>query len=406
MILLTRGLAVLVFIFFTGCDANEESVMTILSIDVSEAKPLHIKDWFSNITYQPLQSVKGSYLSEIGKVRISDEGIYILEDLSPVRRLVIFNRDGTFRGILTNPGEGPGKYLGVFDFWVDESNGTIELLDRTQGKIVVFDFTGNYARDIRLPVTYQEFVKLSEDDYVFYAGNSLTSNNKDNLHFYNNKTGISKTYLPIPAFLAERTADGYSFSFNQSDGRYLFAEPFSNIIYSFNQKSTSFLAAFQVDLGDQWLDGDLFEQFKRYSGAFEGVELLNNSGKVYDFRLLGNFGDVIFFSFFLQQRLYLCRYNVNRKSYSLVYCRYGDRRPNDYDLGLPLFYLCSIYHDNLVFFIYPHELKNHLSDLMDTPARNDLDQATKERFKVLDSMAAGLAEEDNPVLVFATLKEE
>ena len=40
---------------------------------------------------------------------------------------------------------------------------------------------------------------------------------------------------------------------------------------------------------------------------------------------------------------------------------YGNTSPNDYDLGPGLFYLASVYNQDLVFFIWPHELKDHLA---------------------------------------------
>jgi hypothetical protein len=392
------------FLFFGSCKPDSNNLNSTIEININEATPLKLNDWFSEINYVPLHSGQGNYISEINRVRVTDNHIIVLENLNPTRKIYIYKRNGDLMATIANTGQGPSSFFGVYDFWVNEDQNTIELLDQTQGKIITYNLNGVYVESHSLPSPFQEFVKLSEQEYVLYSGNSIVENNKNNIHYFSFDSGIKKSWMPIPRFLEMANSERFSFSFNHSDNTYLFTTAFNNTIYTFGPEKESFHPTYTVDFGTSWISQDQLNTYKKLVGTWEGVKLLNQSQKVYDFRMLANFKYDIFFSFFLNQKHYYALYDKSTRETKVSYAKYGDPTPNDYDLGQNLFYLCSVYQDYLIFFLHPYELKNHLKNLSPSLFEN-LPIETQKNFDRLKQLNDRLKEEDNPILVFAKLKE-
>ncbi|MEZ5039383.1 MAG: 6-bladed beta-propeller [Saprospiraceae bacterium] len=389
-------------IFSCGYESNES---TIIQADISTSTPLIMTEWFSEITYIPLSAGVGNYISDISKIRISLDYIVILEDQNLNRKLYVFARNGILKGTIINPEQGPGKFLGVFDFWINNDGKTIELLDHTQGKIIIYGIDGNYIKDIPLQSQYQEFVKLAEDEYVLYASNTITDKNGHNVNVVNLKNGIKESYLPIPTYLESSSLERFSFSFEDKNSRFLFSLPFANMIYSFNKKPRSFIPEYKIDFGKDWIDRELEEKLKRLLGSYEGVLLMNECGKIHNLRIISYIGKSIFFSCFLKQKLYFCIYNPSTKEVKIAHSVYGNTSPNDYDLGPSLFYLASVYNQDLVFFIWPHELKDHLASL--SSAKIEMASASvKSNYEKLKALSGKTKMEDNPIIIFAHVKDQ
>jgi hypothetical protein len=64
----------------------------------------------------------------------------------------LFDRQGRFLGNITVRGQGPNEFvLGIYDSYIDETEGKIYILSMRAEKIMVFDMQGNPLKHIPLP---------------------------------------------------------------------------------------------------------------------------------------------------------------------------------------------------------------------------------------------------------------
>ncbi|MDR2497337.1 MAG: 6-bladed beta-propeller [Tannerellaceae bacterium] len=74
-----------------------------------------------------------------------------------------FSRTGKFLGVITTRGQGPNEFVsGIYDSYIDESEGKIYILSMRATKIMVFDFQGNALPPIPLPfIVHKGRIKIS-----------------------------------------------------------------------------------------------------------------------------------------------------------------------------------------------------------------------------------------------------
>ena len=96
--------------------------------------------------FVPLQTGNDILIGEINKIQIIHNKIYILDWKQGA--VFIFNADGSFVSKIDKKGRAGGEYLYLSDFEVT-SDGSIFLNDPIQGKIYVYDESGNFKYQMK-----------------------------------------------------------------------------------------------------------------------------------------------------------------------------------------------------------------------------------------------------------------
>lgn len=141
-----------------------------------ENTPLASDQFFETIEYIPLETNPNSIISEISRIVISGERIFIL-DLKE-RAVQIFSINGQHLVRIQNIGRGPKEYLSLMDITVDESTGRIVMLsDKPSSKLLFYDYNGNYINEESLEslpqgVVYSDGLRVIYSDFFRPASNS------------------------------------------------------------------------------------------------------------------------------------------------------------------------------------------------------------------------------------------
>ncbi len=161
-------LAQLIFIY-PGCS----------NIDKKQLKPLpshFVEGCFSldsiasDLTIIPLDFGKIT-VSQIMDVKWHDPYLYICSaEGTGVERLSLFDLDGKLINTMDRSGRGPGEYLSIQQFGVDD-NGIIYI--NTWHKVVVFDRQLNHVRDIKWPVDLNFAEMYFHKDRIFLFAKSV-----------------------------------------------------------------------------------------------------------------------------------------------------------------------------------------------------------------------------------------
>ena len=134
-----------------GCSSNKKQepisksgVPVInLSENVSTVPSLLLSEAASKVDIVPLEVTDESLLGEIYHLQITENDIWVhhYKDKCICR----FSRSGKFLNKVGKIGQGPGEFIQLSDFFIDEKHREIYIVSASRG-IFVYDFDGNFKR--------------------------------------------------------------------------------------------------------------------------------------------------------------------------------------------------------------------------------------------------------------------
>ena len=153
-----------------SCSSNGDN-SGIETVELQDLVPqdVNISSFTTGVETVGLESREDCLVGMIRDLEIGDTRIYISDLVT--RSILIFDRsDGTFLSKLHKQGRGPGEYLEITDFCVDDAAGTIEIFDGSAGHLLTYDSNS------------LEFLE-SEDVPLLAPGGFLK---KDGIYYYCN----------------------------------------------------------------------------------------------------------------------------------------------------------------------------------------------------------------------------
>lgn len=120
-----------------SCNRNGDS-SGIETVELQDLVPqdVNVSSFTTGVETVPLETGDDSRISMIRDIEIDSTRIYISDLIT--RSILIFDRsDGTFLSKLHKQGRGPGEYLEITDFCVDDEAGTIEVFDGSASGILL-----------------------------------------------------------------------------------------------------------------------------------------------------------------------------------------------------------------------------------------------------------------------------
>jgi len=332
----------LLFSLATACNSksdnasNSHSPNKLTTIPVSEAKPLLLSEAISEIRYVKLKKSGSAYFGQVDKALIHSGKIYILDSYNS-KSLFVYDLQGNFKLSISQLGQGPGEYVKPQDFLVTDK--TIEILDVTN-KIIVFDHSGQFLSEKKIPFNAYKFSKLTENKYIIHSkesGNLQYGENIDcSLLLYDEQ---SKNYdclleqgMVLPFFTERNILINHN-------GEILFSSVFNDTIYSFNQNH--FNAKYMLDFGKNRFPSNLLNSQTDYVRM---ADVMNtNLDKSYHFP-----------SLFANNKFLITRYNQNGMIHLIYNNQNGElrtiksRAKNDIDGGPPLFLIHALHENEIV----------------------------------------------------------
>jgi DNA-binding beta-propeller fold protein YncE len=106
-------------------------------------------------------------LTDISHFDIDSEGkIFISNPKSKENNIFILNSDGSLISVFGREGQGPGELQSPLELAISKQD-EIYITDR--GKVVVFNNTGQFIKEIRIENEYQKIIPLDKDRYLTIA---------------------------------------------------------------------------------------------------------------------------------------------------------------------------------------------------------------------------------------------
>jgi hypothetical protein len=128
---------------------------------VGKGRVVNLSEIASDIKYVRLETKAESVIGNVWNVKLSKGKIYVSDNKYTIS---IFSEDGKFIKKFSRVGRGPEEYVDISTFQVNDTDGGIEIMDRS-GRIIRYDSDGNFIEvidKVYQKARSQSFVKISD----------------------------------------------------------------------------------------------------------------------------------------------------------------------------------------------------------------------------------------------------
>jgi hypothetical protein len=277
---------VFILLLFISCSSKNDNALKSneISIFKNNLESLNSSQFVDSISFIALETNSKNIIGSITKLIKTNDKYFIL-DTKSAKKLLVFSITGRFLYSIGNLGKGPGEYLNIMDFTIDDKNNYILIIDNLQ-KIIKTDLDGNFISEKKVPKDFKSFTNIVAQDGLIYTYSGLSAGNtkKYQIIQFDRKLDPIRWLLPYKYPLPGQRR-------------------FNNALYSF--ENNIYFVSFYDNVIYQRKD-DTFE--KRYLLNFSGKELplkgltseqfVDNKVNTFLFNSCVEGDDIIFLSIF------------------------------------------------------------------------------------------------------------
>ncbi|MDR1224141.1 MAG: 6-bladed beta-propeller [Tannerella sp.] len=363
----------IILLFSCSCQNGDEQKLKTVFFDKFSRVPLHEILELSYIKPETTDSCLFGFFDQIATVK---DFLLILED----DKVFVFDKKGSYITQINCRGEGPGEYLSLASFFIDEKDGMICLIDDLSKKALFFgldDF--QFVSEMKMPFTASCASFLPDGTVIWNNREYLPEGVCRNDHFVQTDRNMNIA----GSFVKKEFISGYltssQISIYNVEGNTFACTPFSPVIYRICQNEVS--PSFQLSFFDrQFPPGEFLREKSANNASY--INALMKSDYVSHFSVGESTHDLCVFYIAGEQRFVGLYDKTNERTYHYTF--------DDFQTGLQtgnvFTYIASgKVDDYYVMPLLPSELKLKKEDgyVFSEP---------------LDSLINQSREDDNPIL--------
>jgi len=267
-------------ILYSCVDSPKERVNSpaiVINVDMEQKSIKQIKELFNEVRFIKLETNKESIFSEVGKLIIHGDGIYVL-DKKTMKNIYVFNMNGNFLYKVLAKGEGPGELMEPVDFNI--KNDQIYVLDRLLKKIAVYDLTGAFVDEKKVEARLLNFELLNDGNILALSEINGGDNENEKLTLLSLGEGEQLKNFSV----AQNTRDGnlkLDNVFSLYNDGILYWQIFDNTVYTFQNGDV--FERYKIDFGEYTIGPNILKlpldvrlvklntNKKRYAGLLDNV---------------------------------------------------------------------------------------------------------------------------------------
>lgn len=319
------------------------------------------------------------------QIEVVDSLLFIKDTFE---KLYLFKRNGEFITQIGNKGEGPGEYLLLSSFFIDEEKKIVNILDDYKGSILRYDFKGNFVDNIKIPVEYIRRCRqtlLATDDKVLINNYFNFEENMGYTFLHISKDSISykKIFSYSPIFIQDHI---YAFSKHAMEkvGEEIhFIMPLCDTVYAYSDMH--FYPKYIIETPQKMADKQTFSNISLSNPYFMVMLQMGQKGFFTGFTELFETNDMFLLNY-KDNGGVLGFYVGNKKTKEGNYYLYT----HSFDKQMPVIPIVGSYKNQ---FIGTYESENIAS------FKDQIDSSRPEYIK-LKTIMEGNPEDYNPILVF------
>jgi hypothetical protein len=241
-------IAFVLFLCFFGCaeekkrsETSDVQVVDMLSLEKIESLKFNDTNYFEKTEIIKLELTDESVLVAINQMEVFENHIYILDEQgTSVKK---FNMTGKYIQDIGNAGMGAGEYLAANAFYINPKLRTINVLDPLKTSVLQYDFSGKHLNTIKTSLPDFGYINrlscLSENEIFCCASANYIENCE---YFIISEKGYKKRkcIYQYPVKLEKHMSirlSNHSYSIRNDEVHYVI--PFSDTIYSYKNDEVS-----------------------------------------------------------------------------------------------------------------------------------------------------------------------
>jgi len=191
----------------------------------------------------PLAVPGSMFLSIVSEIKLIGDNYLVFDEKQAM--LFRFDETGKFVRTYGSKGEGPGEFLGISDF--DVNDGKVYLMSRGNQALFVYDVeSGEFLEKIEIGMFGDQLTSLGNGEFLIYL-----NHNSEIDHF--NVFRIGQDGKVLDSYFKydpkkENSGITVSGFLTKSDNEVYFSKPFHDTIYAYDRNGKGFKAKYYTDL--------------------------------------------------------------------------------------------------------------------------------------------------------------
>lgn len=353
-------------------------------INFGELSDVNTSEIMSEFRFVKLETNHLSLVGRIEQIEVYNERIYVL-DTYKTMSILMFSSDGKFIKKIEARGAGPGEFITPHSFYIDKK-GFLYLLDMISSRLLKYNLDNlDFVEEITIPIRSPlGFHVIPDVELYFYYCRpySLKGIADKQILVADKKGNIKNSFMDTPP--SNLPLYGNPNNFYTLNSKIYICPYFSNKIYQISQDSL--IPHYNLSFGKyKMLDNKIIERYSNKSDvmkiAYEENSKLVNCLFVYETTGL------LVVRYFVGRDMYVGMWDkINKKTLNFKYQKVIDNLGFDGQYPYPI----GTTEDGT----FIGEIK---------PSKINSENLKNEHLKKL---TASMSEEDNPILVFYSIKIE
>lgn len=242
--------------FFLSCNTSTQSSIPTLNVEnaIKKNSGTDCQNKIEIVSLIPLETSETVLLADVRKIVSTDDLLFILDTEYKLR---MFDMDGNFIREIGQEGQGPGEYAMLTDFALDKERKEVYINDVL--KIVVYDYDGNFKRNVSLEDDNLQVLTLSNDKLFYIFPDKKYPDGAKSATLVSVLDLEGKLQKEIPARQLRRTGDIPFFNNIATDGKSVFyKEEMGQTLYAIKD-DFSVDSLCLLDFGEYAFKADDFE---------------------------------------------------------------------------------------------------------------------------------------------------
>lgn len=244
----------IVFAFSCGTNDSKKRENFTLEVDLDLNKKLNLSEIATSVDYIGLKNFDLEVLVEPNKILFENNHIFIEDTFN--EKIVVFDNSGNFVKNIGLSGDGPFQVMTVDDFSI--SRDTVWIKDSKLKKMVAFDLDGTPIFEKRLHITRGPFIRGA--GFHLYSTNNNTELGYKILRI-DDEGKVTGFFEIEPWFEHKLIKTTNSFVFDKSMNRSYFLIPFSNQLVLFDSAG-NVKKSIKIDFGKYEFKTEFWKNIK------------------------------------------------------------------------------------------------------------------------------------------------
>lgn len=305
-------------ILFTGCASKLSLTQDSEEIiDLSDTQYVTDVSDANLFTIQSIiQPEEKCIINNIDKVLLSDSLLYMLDRKS--MNVSVMDLNGKIISSISSHGHSKKEYIDLTDIFIDNDNKTLNLVSRTDRKLLAYDSSGMKLQTVKeLPKEFYSMFKAG-NNYIGYAANYVEDKkNPYNFWLLNNNMKIIKKYSKIDDYIESRFSQNFPV-FSENASNISFICQYNYKVYQY--KNGEFTCPYYLDFGKLAIDDNIL---KNIDDRNIQIKLQNRICEIDRFQETDNYL-LVFVNYQGQEVLYV--YDKSLRTYKTYYLDCGEAK--------------------------------------------------------------------------------